>query len=257
MHWNSTRISKLRQQKTELEVQNRNNEEEVEKMRNDLDELRRTKDAEIKEKNQELNEERDRFAQKELEFDELAGIKVQLDAEIELYRSILNEAEEACGYMSPLDARNRGSASRNSRKRRRLNNMTPMGPLKESLSECTVSTGNMGKKVVTPGVERAAKAALKDLKAFESADEEMKDEEEEEACFDTEDHSEYVTPGNVEGAPLQFSGLDLNKVCSVRAMGDLLWFLWDCFLTEPLLVYFPFDPLKGHDRDSKHRGKRH
>ena len=88
-------------------------------MRNDLDELRRTKDAEIKEKNQELNEERDRFAQKELEFDELAGIKVQLDAEIELYRSILNEAEEACGYMSPLDARNCGSASRNSRAERR------------------------------------------------------------------------------------------------------------------------------------------
>merc|ERR1711994_1029657 len=32
-----TRISKLKQQKTELEVQNRNNEEEAEKLRNDLD----------------------------------------------------------------------------------------------------------------------------------------------------------------------------------------------------------------------------
>merc|ERR1711973_340130 len=46
-------------------------------------------------------------------------------------------------------------------------------------------------------------------KAFESADEEMKDEEEED-CFDV-DCGQYVTPGNVEGATLQFSGLDLNK----------------------------------------------
>lgn len=216
-----TRISKLRQQKTELEVQNRNHEEEVDKMRNDLDELRRTKDAELKVKNQELHEEHDRFAQKELEFDELAGIKVQLDAEIELYRSILNEAEEACGYMSPLDARNRSGAARNSRKRRRLNNMTPMGPLKEC-SSTTVNAGNSNnKKVETPGVERAAKMAEKALKAFESADEEMKDEEEEEASFDT-DHTEYATPGNVEGAPLQFSSLDLNKgMIEIQNTGEI------------------------------------
>jgi len=70
-----TRISKLRQQKTELEVQNRNNEEEVEKMRNDLDDLRRTKDEELKAKNQELHAQRDMYKAKELEFDELAGIK--------------------------------------------------------------------------------------------------------------------------------------------------------------------------------------
>ena len=77
---------------------NRNNEEE-EKMRNDLDDLRMSKGEEVKAKSQQLHAERDRNKQKELEFDELAGIKVQLDAEIELYRSILNEAEEACGYM--------------------------------------------------------------------------------------------------------------------------------------------------------------
>jgi len=204
-----TRISKLRQQKTELEVQHRNTEEEVEKLRNDLDDLRRTKDDEIQSKNKELHGLNDQYTAKCIEFDELAGIKVQLDAEIELYRSILNEAEEACGYMSPLDARNRnGSAARNSRKRRRIANMTPMGPLREKME----TTGNTkrGHKVVTPGVERAAKNAQKDaMKAFESADEEMKDEEEED-CFDV-DCGQYVTPGNVEGATLQFSGLDLNK----------------------------------------------
>jgi len=209
-----TRISKLRQQKTELEVLNRGNEEEVEKMRNDLDDLRRTKDEEVKAKNQQLHAERDRYKQKELEFDELAGIKVQLDAEIELYRSILNEAEEACGYMSPLDARHRNSAQRNSRKRRRFNALTPMGPLLEKTAKKTPAVKTQ--KVVTPGVERAAKMAEKDLKALESADEELKDEEEDD-CFDVErergdgDHAAYITPGNVEGATLTFSGLDLNK----------------------------------------------
>jgi len=209
-----TRISKLRQQKTELEVLNRNNEEEVEKMRNDLDDLRRSKDEEVKAKSQQLHAERDRYKQKELEFDELAGIKVQLDAEIELYRSILNEAEEACGYMSPLDARHRNSAQRNPRKRRRFNAVTPMGPLHEKSHQRRDDGKAPAVKVVTPGVERAAKMAEKDLKALESADEELKDEEEDE-CFDVDrgdaDHGAYITPGNVEGALLQFSGLDLNK----------------------------------------------
>jgi len=214
-----TRISKLRQQKTELEVVNRGNEEEIDKMRNDLDDLRRTKDEEVKAKNQQLHAERDRYKQKELEFDELAGIKVQLDAEIELYRSILNEAEEACGYMSPLDARHRNSAQRNSRKRRRFHAVTPMASLHEKAVKKTPAV--KPQKVVTPGVERAAKMAEKDLKALESADEELKDEEEEDndqedECFDVErgdgdNGAAYITPGNVEGAPLQFSGLDLNK----------------------------------------------
>merc|ERR1712228_1005410 len=88
-----TRISKLKQQKTELEVTNRNSEEEAEKLRNDLDDLRRSKDNELKIKNALLFQERDRFKAKELQFDELAGIKLQLDSEIELYRNILNEAE--------------------------------------------------------------------------------------------------------------------------------------------------------------------
>merc|ERR1712228_352390 len=70
-----TRISKLKQQKTELEVQNRNNEEESEKLRNDLDDLRRSKDSELKVKNAMLLQERDRYKAKELQFDELAGIK--------------------------------------------------------------------------------------------------------------------------------------------------------------------------------------
>merc|ERR1712048_869983 len=119
-----TRISKLKQQKTELEVQNRNNEEEAEKLRNDWDDLRRTKDNEIKMKNALILQERDRYKAKELQFDELAGIKLQLDSEIELYRNILNEAEQECGYMSPLANKNSNSHNTNgrSRKRKRLNN---------------------------------------------------------------------------------------------------------------------------------------
>merc|ERR1712048_986244 len=136
-----TRISKLKQQKTELEVQNRNNEEESEKLRNDLDDLRRSKDAELKIKNALLLQERDRYKAKELQFDELAGIKLQLDSEIELYRNILNEAEEECGYQSPLNMKKQNSNSNNTntntRKRKRLNNgsfetMTPIGPMKTS-----------------------------------------------------------------------------------------------------------------------------
>ena len=48
-------------------------------------------------------QQRDEYKAKELQFDELAGIKLQLDSEIELYRNILNEAEQSCGYISPLN----------------------------------------------------------------------------------------------------------------------------------------------------------
>merc|ERR1719361_2266010 len=124
-------MEKLKQQKTELEVQNRNNDEEMEKLRNDWDELRRTKDNEIKMKNAMILQERDRYKAKELQFEELAGIKLQLDSEIELYRNILNEAEQASGYKSPLVQMNE-NGTRQSRKRKRFNNygMTPMGSMK-------------------------------------------------------------------------------------------------------------------------------
>eukprot|EP00484_Ammonia_sp_Unknown_P015122 CAMPEP_0197081440 /NCGR_PEP_ID=MMETSP1384-20130603/214635_1 /TAXON_ID=29189 /ORGANISM="Ammonia sp." /LENGTH=603 /DNA_ID=CAMNT_0042520335 /DNA_START=132 /DNA_END=1944 /DNA_ORIENTATION=- len=196
------RISKLKQQKTELEVTNRNNEEEIEKLRNDLDDLRRTKDAEIKLKNSLIIQERDRFKAKELQFDELAGMKLQLDAEIELYRNILNEAERDCGYNSPMVMKT-NTGTRNSRKRKRMNNynMTPIF-----------------RKIITPGVSRAAKIAQKDLKAFESdgdhEDQDMKEQESE--SFDT-----YETPSGIEGGALQFSGLDLNKgMIEIQNMGE-------------------------------------
>jgi len=219
-----TRISKLKQQKTELEVQNRNNDEEMEKLRNDWDELRRTKDNEIKMKNAMILQERDRYKAKELQFEELAGIKLQLDSEIELYRNILNEAEQASGYKSPLVQMNE-NGTRQSRKRKRFNNygMTPMGSMKNGNTNNKEQTDNdNNNKVKTPGLARAAQIAQNDLLSLQSdgsvsPDNEMKDKEEDDSEFD-----EYQTPGNMEGASLQFSGLDLNKgMIEIQNMGEL------------------------------------
>jgi len=202
-----TRISKLKQQKTELEVTRKNNEEEIERRIDDLDVLRRAKDAEIHDMKTQLDSANDRFAAKEIQFDELAGIKLQLDAEIELYRSILNDAEAAQGYRSPLDEKYTSTSKGNPRKRRRVSHMTPMGPLHDNTNR---------KMVVTPGLSRAAKNAQNDvIGAFESVDEEMKDPESEslDSCTST-------TPGNYEGSTLQFSGLDLNKgMIEIQNMG--------------------------------------
>lgn len=228
------RISKLKQQKTELEVENRNNEEETDKLRNDLDDLRRTKDQEIKMKNTLILQERDRYKAKELQFDELAGIKLQLDSEIELYRNILNEAEQEIGYKSPLDAKyhsnsNTNNGNRLSRKRKRYNtnNITPMGPLKNNTN--TNNRQSIEKKQIkTPGLARAAQNAQKDLKSFNGSDiendEEMKDREECE-CNDNDDdnvsYGSFETPGNIEGASLQFSGLNLNRgMIEIQNMGE-------------------------------------
>lgn len=222
---NRTRISKLKQQKTEIEVTCRGLEEETEKLRCDLDNLRRQKDAEIKNKNQIIMQQRDEYKAKELQFDELAGIKLQLDSEIELYRNILNEAEQACGYISPLNP-NTNTASRQSRKRRRIemNTMTPMGPLNTKsfslLNNNNKDGDNNNKnannkdkdgKVETPGIGRAAKNAQNDIKQALASDndEEMKDAEESgNTSFDVDE--DYVTAGgDLEGGTLIFSGLDL------------------------------------------------
>ena len=48
--------------------------------------------------------------------------------------------------------------------------MTPMGPLHEKSHQRRDDGKAPAVKVVTPGVERAAKMAEKDLKALESAD---------------------------------------------------------------------------------------
>merc|ERR1712130_876274 len=218
-----TRISKLKQQKTELEVTNRSCEEDLEKLRNDFDDLRRTKDNDIKIKNALLLQERDRFKAKELQFDELASIKLQLDSEIELYRNILNEAEEECGYMSPLNINKTSNMSNtNNRKRKRLNNgsyarmTTPKVP-----SHNNSNNGQPEKLVITPGIERAAQSAQNDLKAFADSTEtdeddlEMKDREEDDASI-----KNGITPG-IEGSALQFSGLDLNKgMIEIQNMGE-------------------------------------
>merc|ERR1719474_2388172 len=204
-----TRISKLKQQKTELEQTRKSNEEEIERRIDDLDVLRRAKDAEIHSMKTRLDEESDRFKAKEIQFDELAGIKLQLDAEIELYRSILNEAEEACGYKSPLDAKYTNTGKRNSRKRRRVSHVTPMGPL---------AAGTNRKMVVTPGLTRAAKNAEADLVgSFDSMDEEMKDPE---SVPESESLDSFQTAGDFEGSTLSFSGLDLNRgMIEIQNMG--------------------------------------
>jgi len=199
-----TRISKLKQQKTELEQTRKSNEEEIERRIDDLDVLRRAKDAEIHDMKTRLDEASDRFKAKEIQFDELASIKLQLDAEIELYRSILNEAEEACGYKSPLDAKYTNTGKRNSRKRRRVSHMTPMGPLTDNTNR---------KMVVTPGLTRAAKNAEADLVGSFGADlvdEEMKDPESL-SVPESESLDSFNTPGDFEGSTLSFSGLDLNR----------------------------------------------
>jgi len=212
-----TRISKLKQQKTEIEVTCRELEEETEKLRTDLDDIRRLKDAEIKSKNQIIMQQRDEYKAKELQFDELAGIKLQLDSEIELYRNILNEAEQASGYVSPLNP-NTNTGHRQSRKRRRMeiNTMTPMGPFNAGIKTFISGKDNNNKnktdkdgKVETPGIGRAAKNAQNDLRQALNSDvedEEMKDAEEDSFDVDTD----YVTPGgDIEGGSLIFSGLDL------------------------------------------------
>merc|ERR1712241_1442345 len=108
---------------------------------------------------------------------------------------------EACdGHRSPLDNKFSSTGKRN-RKRRRVSHMTPMGPIDGN------NSNKNRKRVVTPGLTRAAKNAEEDLiGSFESIDEEMKDAESEslESTVSTE------TPGNFEG-PVQFSGMDLNK----------------------------------------------
>jgi len=102
-----SRLSQLKQSKTDLETTNRNLEEELDKVRSDLDALRQAKDEEIRQKTLILNDWKDKCKQKEIDFDELHGIKIQLTQEIDLYRQILSEAEKCAGYASPIDYQRR------------------------------------------------------------------------------------------------------------------------------------------------------
>jgi len=148
---------------------------------------------------------------------------LQLDSEIELYRNILNEAEQASGYKSPLVQMNE-NGTRQSRKRKRFNNYgmnTPMGCSKNMNTNNKIQKGADDVKVKTPGLARAAHNAQNDLLSLRSdgsvsPENEMKDKEEDDSEFD-----EYQTPGNMEGASLQFSGLDLNKgMIEIQNMGE-------------------------------------
>eukprot|EP01083_Nonionella_stella_P280713 954968_1 len=119
-----------------------------------------TKDTEIKVNNQLIIQELDRFKAQELQFDELSGIKLQLDSEIELYRNIFNEAEQECGYTSTL-VRNTNTNTRGSRKRKRLNTfrMTPMAPVAAGNGDSfdVENRNNCETKVITTVLARAAK----------------------------------------------------------------------------------------------------
>jgi len=197
-----TRMSKLKQQKTELDAARHQNEEEIERLHDDYDTMRAAKDAEIHDLKSRMDAAEDRFTAKEIQFDELAGIKLQLDAEIELYRSILNEAEEASqGFKSPMDAQYANTGGRNSRKRRRV---TP-GMTAQNTNTNTQCTPMGPPPVTTPGLQRAAKNAQCDLiGSFEA----MKTDENQEMKEQSE--SLAATPGMDSMENLQFSGLDLN-----------------------------------------------
>merc|ERR1712048_548326 len=130
-----------------------------------------------------------------------------------------------------------------SRKRKRLNNgsyaaMTPLGPQSKFIKQSEEnededvdaqqkSHNAMQKLVITPGIARAAKIAQNDLKAFADCDEEEMDDQEmkdQEEDFDDASvgHRSVggITPG-IEGSPLQFSGLDLNKgMIEIQNMGE-------------------------------------
>jgi len=181
-----SRLAQLKQSKTELEATNRNLEEELDKVRNDLDALRQSKDEEIRQKTTILNDWKDKCKQKEIEFDELNGIKIQLTQEIDLYRQILSEAEKCAGYASPLEF---------SRKKRKINRNG-----ENNLTEKFETT--------TPGIFRGAQLARKDLNCFD-ADANNSNESKLDENKDVESDPRHNTPG--ESYPLQFSTIDLSK----------------------------------------------
>jgi len=183
-----SRLAQLKQSKTEMEVVNRNLEEELDKVRTDLDGLRQVKDEEIRQKTALLNEFKDKFKQKEIEFDEINGIKKQLSQEIDLYRQILSEAEKLAGYTSPLET--------NFRKKRKLNRNGE-----------TENRNNY--ETSTPGIVRGAQLARKDLNCFTNNDNSNNRDEKADENKDIETDTQHNTPG--EAYPLQFSTIDLSK----------------------------------------------
>ena len=144
---------------------------------------------------EQYQQERDCFKAKELQFDELAGIKLLLYSEIELYRNMLNEADQAQGYRSPLSCSSFTKGALNSRKRRRIQAMgTPIGPLSKLTEQEKMSLFG------APEEEEPTQTHA--LGSGHGQQDEDKDQEE---------SMMSGTPGNLEGLPLQLSGMDLNK----------------------------------------------
>lgn len=149
------RINKLKQHKNDLELNVRNCEEEYEKLRNDFDVYKSTKDCQEKEKNQLIITLKEQKKQRDIEYDEVVGIKIQLAQEIELYRRILSDAEQSAGYSSPL------ASNRNNKKRK----------LSDSVRATLGATiGGMAAGVCgsTPGIIRGAQLARQDLDRLET-----------------------------------------------------------------------------------------
>jgi len=186
-----SRLAQLKQAKTESDATIRNLEEEMDKLRNDLHSSKQLKDEETRQKAIIINDLKDKCKKKEIEFDELNGINIQLNQEIDLYRQILCEAEKHVGFQSPVQFHH---------KKRKLN---PNG-----------ETNNISEKyeTSTPGIFRGAQLARKDLHCFDNdinsngnncVDSKVDENK------DAESDPRHTTPG--ESYPLQFSTIDLSK----------------------------------------------
>jgi hypothetical protein len=198
-------------------------EEEVEKLRNDIDCLRLNKDDEIKNKDIKIIEIKDKLLKKQSEFDELQTLKLTLQQEIDLYRKILSEAEKEAGFNSPFVS----SSSSNNHNNNNGNNIHSRKKRKLTSGEHACYP--------TPGIARAAQVAKQDLNKLNDYNDEHDNKEDEECNNnnnndnnnnnnnnngfsedDDEDeddnmynNNESATPG--EAFPLQFSTMDLGN----------------------------------------------
>ncbi|ETO28743.1 condensin, SMC5-subunit [Reticulomyxa filosa] len=151
------RLTRVRREKAEIDAEKHHLEEELEKARNDTDELRQRKDDELREKTLLVSSLQESLKQKETAFEELSGAKIQLDNEIavenEGWRDLLcafvcvlffiqcpppsffKKTEKEAGYVNPLES---GRKKRNT----------------DDGNNCSVST---------PGLNRARQAARQEL----------------------------------------------------------------------------------------------
>jgi len=231
------RLSKIKSYKTELEILNRNNEEEIEKLRNQLDSMKKRKNETIKVKNVIIADLREKYKLKEIEFNDMSSIKTQLSNEIDLYRKIMNAAEKEAGYVSPL-------MNSNNKKKRKLNEIdgtsnfdTSKKRKKENI--LLSASKNILNYFTSPGIIRNSNRQTN--KIINNNDIIIDDEKDKENIDDNNDNNDimdndtdnnndndgdsdmdddsdidinncdnYTTPGNDESSPLIFSDMDLN-----------------------------------------------